>query len=232
MSIRGFLVWCCCISALPTGTLALPSRGLSRLTSPNKEYSLFLSDTDEKWVYKLAIVRSGRELAHYRFRGELISGYWSQSGKYVAINNHYGHRGWYVWIISLDNGSVIRANDTIRSPDYDRYSDIDDYGPDVSQTAKAEIERVYKGYGGDRLREGYSSVVYGWENRDRLLLFHEFTLVELYNQEHAYIDVYTVLQVDKGQQIGLEVNSVKKVTGTWESQDLPLEVKKTLNMGK
>lgn len=232
MSIRQFIVWCCCILALPAGAFALPSQGLSELTSPNKEYSLVLSDTDEKWVYKIAILHSGREVAHYRFQGELISGYWSPSGKYVAINNHYGHRGWYLWIFSLRDGSIVRASDTVRSSEYDRYTDYDGYLPDIPALAKQDILQVYSSYLHDYNFKGYVSIAYGWEAGDRLLVFHELTLVKLQESEHMKIHVYTRLDLQLGKGFATSVVSAKKVkdTASWESKDVPAEVRNTLNL--
>ncbi|HEY2711348.1 MAG TPA: hypothetical protein VGI60_02450 [Chthoniobacterales bacterium] len=43
--------------------------------------------------------------------------------------------GWYLWIISLPSGAVIRSQDTTKSSNYDRYTDYH-YLPNVEMAAK------------------------------------------------------------------------------------------------
>jgi hypothetical protein len=193
--------------------VALPKEGITRLQSPTNEYEIRLFDTEEQWTYKLTILSHGSEMSHYTFRGELISAYWSPSERYIAINNHYG-RGWYLWIISLKDGSIIRSTGGNQSANYDRYTDYD-YIPDITQLARTQIEQVYSGYSQDHTREGYTSVAYGWKTDDDLMMFHEMILGQLFEKERSAIHVYAVFDVNDQKKISVTDISAKKVPDQW-----------------
>src|SRR5438874_2264297 len=108
--------------ALIASLLSLPVTSATEPTtfySPSNTCVVQVVQTDQG-LSRLEVFRDGHELSHYSFEGNVASIYWSHSEKFAAINNHNGHRGWYLWIISLDTGAVIRANDALRSTDYNR----------------------------------------------------------------------------------------------------------------
>jgi hypothetical protein len=80
--------------------------------SPAGKYSVVISEAsdDPSHLARLTLLNRGREVTHYGFDGRLISIYWSPGENYVAINNHYGHRAWGVWIASLKTGRLIRVD--------------------------------------------------------------------------------------------------------------------------
>ncbi len=136
----------------------------------------------------------------------------------------------YLWIISLNDGGILRATDITRSVDYDRYADYD-YIPDIPELAKNNILEAYTGYLHDYSYKGYLSVAYGWKAGDQLLMFHEFTLANLGEKEHSKIHVYTVFEIHPSRGFGIKVTSVKKVRDirSWKSADVPTNVENTLN---
>ena len=101
----------------------LPRNGITSLKSPNGRYEAALSDTDQPYEYWLTITDHGRLLARYHFEGELSSSFWSQDGKYLAINNHCGHRAWHVWVVALHTGAIIHTAGQIKARGYDAYLD-------------------------------------------------------------------------------------------------------------
>jgi len=194
--------------------------------SPHGDYKLVLSDTAEPFVYELRIMLRSREVMHYMFKGELVTAYWSPLGEYVAINNHYG-RGWYPWIIRLEDGAVLRSAGPMRSSTYDRYTDAQ-CTPDIVTAAADEIRQVYPAYQSDQMRNGYSTVAYEWRSEDRLLMFHELIFDGLFLKEDSSLDVFSVFSV-RDWRLMAEDFRVKKVSGEWWKQ-YPPEVKKTLQL--
>ena len=114
----------------------------------------------------------------------------------MAFNNHYGHRGWEVWIISLKDGSVVRNGGKVTSGNYDRYQDYD-YLPNVAVLAKQQLTAIYPNYptDTDRRGEGHITVVYGWDNDRMLKMFDEIVLDDLFAKESRRFSVYSLLTV-------------------------------------
>jgi hypothetical protein len=221
--IRTYIIAVCCCSLIQTA-VALPKYGTSTVMSPNGDYKLVLSDTTEPFVYRLTIMLRNLEITQYMFKGELVTAYWSPSGEYVALNNHYG-RGWYPWIIRLKDGTVLRSSDPVHTSTYDRYSDAQ-CTPDILAAATNEIRQVYPAYKNDQMRNGYSTVAYEWKDEDRLLIFHELIFDDLFLKEDSSLQVFSVFIV-RGSRLIAEDFHVEKVSGEWWKQ-YPPEVKKTL----
>jgi hypothetical protein len=177
----------------------LPEGGKTKIESIDKKYSVYLTDSGEQWVYKLNVARSGEILQSYRFQGELVSAYWSPTSKYVVVNNHYGHAGWWIWIISLSNGAVITEAGPCRDPNYDRYSDIDDYGPNIFEIMKGQIAQLYKDYSNDNMREGWLSVAYGWTRDGYLKMFYQFPFDDLSQKQDSTIYGYSLDELKDGK---------------------------------
>jgi hypothetical protein len=173
----------------------------------------------------MTIIRSDRETARYNFEGELTSVYWSPTEKYVAINNHSGHAGWFLWIISLEDGRVIRANGETAGADYVRYVDID-YEPSLD-AAQRQLLEVYPSVNQDSSRTGWHSIAYGWKDEERLSVFIFCTFDRLAEEQHSAIQIYATYRVRGRSGISAEDFSVRKVRGGWWEQ-APSELKKTL----
>jgi len=210
----------------PLSGNALLERNTQSLSSPDKKYKVVLSvnginDSDQS----LIIIVDGKELRRYSFEGTLVSAYWSSSGDYVAINNHYGHLGWYVWLISLKDGSLITAHGKVGDPAYDKYIDDRDL-PDLLVKAKIELTHIYKNYESDNLREGYYSIVYGWKKDDELMLFSELVFSNLYQRNGDVIRLYSQLSIDSS--IRLKNSSAQRVKIN-DEETLPDEVKRVID---
>lgn len=168
----------------------------SKWESPSHQYALVISDTSEPYSYRLSLFHRGKELSHYAFNDHLTSIYWSPDERFVAFNNHYGHRAWAIWIISLEDGGVIRASGEIKSTTYDMYEDFASL-PDVVALAKSKIMAVYPNYLNDQDRRGlgHVTVIYGWKDKATLLMYDELGLDDLYEKENCYLSIYSLLQV-------------------------------------
>jgi hypothetical protein len=164
-------------SSRPNAYLSNPLQGT--WNSPEGDYSVVISKASDDPYHstRLTLLKRGRPLTHYAFDGRLVSIYWSSGENYVAINNHYGHRAWGVWILSLKNGSLIRVDGhpqaTIsldpqdpasKTAPYDFYLDYA-YLPEVLAFAKTKIVSVYPGFLTDEDKRGGGNigVVYGWK---------------------------------------------------------------------
>jgi hypothetical protein len=223
MDARTYIIALCCYSLIHSA-VALPKDGLLTTISPQGDYKLALSDTAEPFVYDLSIMLHDQPVMHYTFRGELVTAYWSPSGKYIAVNNHYG-RGWYPWIIRLVDGAVLRSSGPVRESNYDRYTDAQ-YTPDILTASAREMKQVYPLYESDQMRNGYSTVAYDWRSDDKLLIFHEFVFDGLFLNEDSSLQVFSVLVI-RDTKLIVEDIRVKKVRGEWWNE-YPAEVKKTL----
>lgn len=213
----------CCYN-LVQSAIALPKYGTATVISPEGDYKLTLSDTAESFVYQLSIMRRDREVMHYTFKGELVTAYWSPFGKYVAINNHYG-RGWYPWVIRLEDGAVLRSAGPLRTYSYDRYTDAQCI-PDIVSAAANQIRQVYSAWQSDQTRNGYSTVAYQWRSEEEVAMFHELIFDSLFLNEDSSLQVFSVFVIRESRLIPDDFR-VKKVSGEWWKQ-YPLEVKKTL----
>jgi hypothetical protein len=220
---KTYIIALCCYTLIQSA-VALPKYGTSTVISPQGDYKLVLSDTAEPFVYRLNIMLRDREVFRYIFKGELVTAYWSPLGKYVAINNHYG-RGWYPWIIRLEDGAVLRSAGPMRTSTYDRYTDAQ-CTPDIVRAAADEIRQVYPAYQSDQMRNGYSTVAYEWRSEDRLLMFHELIFDGLFLKEDSSLQAFSVFIV-RDSRLTAEDFRFNKVMGEWWKQ-YPPEVKKTL----
>jgi len=220
---RIYIIALCCYTLIQNA-VALPKYGTSKVISPQGDYKLVLSNTTEPFVFRLSVTLRDREVMHYMFKGELVTAYWSPSEKYVAINNHYG-RGWYPWIIRLEDGAALRSAGPERTYTYDRYTDAQ-CTPDIVTAAADEIRQVYPMYQSDQMRNGYSTVAYEWKTDDRLLMFYELTFDGLFLKENSALQAFSVLIVRDGRLIAEDIR-VKKVSGEWWKQ-YPQAVNKTL----
>jgi len=192
--------------------------------SPRHDYSIVVSAASDS----LTLFHKTKELARYTLESSLDSIYWSPKETYVAFNNHYGHRGWAIWILSLKDGSVIRLNGKERSAKYDKYTDHGDL-PDVLAPAKPQIIAVYPGYpkDTDRRGEGHITIIYGWKDNHTLKRYDEVVLDNLYEKEQSRLSIYSLMRV---QESGLSVVpvSVEKTGYSGKPDSLPAEVVKVL----
>jgi hypothetical protein len=205
----------------------LPEGGKTKIESPDGKYSLYLTNSAEQWVYKLNVAKSGNMVRSYIFCGELASAYWSSDSKYVVINNHYGHSGWWIWIISLSDGAVITQTGLHSDPNYDRYSEIDDYGPDIFEIVRGQIAQLYPKLSSDSMREGYISIAYGWTKDGCLEMFYHFPFDRLSEKQNLTIYVFSIDDLKDG-----EVKVLKtwvKMSDDRGEKGIPPEVMKTLN---
>ncbi len=192
------------------GVSALPSTGMQSLRSSDGRFEAALSDAADqlpRWQSScwLTITDHGRQIARYHFEGELISGYWSPGGHYLAIDNHYGHRAWAIWVVSLRTGAIIRADGTTtRASAYDAYSDEHKL-PDVYQAAKGILRRLNLD-SDDYFRGGPISVAYGWKNARELRMFHEYISDQQAERENAGIWLTNTLKVSGA---GLQIKNLK-----------------------
>jgi hypothetical protein len=201
------------------------------LRSPDKEYSIRLADTTEDYVYQMNIRHGRKKIGSYRFEGLLVSAFWSPSGKYVAVNSHDGHRNWLVWVISLDDGSIVKSDGKVTRENTGNYDRGLDYGylPDIMPAASRAIGKLYPGYADDHMREGYISIAYGWEKGDRLLMFHELVFGDLAEEKNKIIDVYTKWNVNG--KLVLRKDEIKSGTAIVKDPwgNLPQPIKSTLD---
>ena len=214
------------IILLTENSQAASKYGVSMLESPNREYVLELTNTKDPSTYKLKIIRNHVELAHYPFEEELLSAYWSPLLKFVAINNHNGHGGFYVWIISLTDGSVITAHGNVKDPNYDRYADGDDF-VDLRVQAAGKLKQIYPQVSTDQLRNGYNSIAYGWKGDDQLLMFHEFPFDNFSTKYNRIIQAFTTWEVNN-HDVTLKSIRFRQARDD-EYEPMPPEAKKTLH---
>lgn len=226
-SLRCYLLICVWLLISRSFVFGLPEDGRTKIESRDKKYSLYLTDSGEKWVYNLNIAKNGNILQSYHFCGELVSAYWSPTSKYVVINNHYGHSGWWIWIISLSNGAVITKAGPYRDANYDRYSDVYDYGPDIFQIMNDQIARLYKDVSSDFMREGYISIAYGWTKDGYLKMFYQFPFGDLSEKQGSTIYGYSLDELKDGK-VTVAKTWVKICDDRGES-GIPKEARRTLD---
>ena len=95
--------------------LCARDREVVTVQSPDRMHTIKLSpytgerrqlDIEDQTLF---INKGDRNLSSFPFSGQLVSVYWSPDERYVAIDNHYGHRAWKTWIISLADGALITS---------------------------------------------------------------------------------------------------------------------------
>ena len=222
---------CCCILSWSacenTARPAIPDHAL--LKSPSGDYSVRVTKRSGSGSAgrSLEIMHHGSIEARYPFEGELASGYWSPSGRYVAINNHSGYNGWWLWIISLKDGRIIRTKGAAANPNYDRYSD-DQCTPDLFDSAEASeaIAADYSESTSDQMRAGYTTIGYGWRKGDILLVHHRLVFDHLAAGDKSIIQVLEMYKVSpKGITDLAGSVHVKRVKLSNEEKEEPAEVK-------
>lgn len=179
----------------------LPRGRITHVESPDGSYVATLSDTDQPYKYWLTITRAGRQLVRCHFEGEISSSFWSHDGRYVAINNHCGHRSWHVWVIALRTGTIIHAAGQVKARGYDAYLDYSGF-PDIYTSAKGIMQTLAPGIADYYQRFGPVSVAYGWKNGGKLLVFTEAISDTLADKEDAKVYLTNVCQVSsRGMRI-------------------------------
>ncbi len=205
--------------------LALPTHGVTKISSDDRAYILQLSDGSNGDSI-LTLIHSGKEISHYSFEGEMLTAYWSPSHKYVAINNHNGHGGFFVWILSLDNGKLVTCHGLVEDSKYDRYT-TEDHSPNLFEKSASAIDKVYHEYNKDTIREGYQSyVAYGWKDDDHLMIFTDFVFANLFEKTGNLIQIYAILHINNFGKLMFE-SAIAKVDKSDKSEKQPDEVKKT-----
>ncbi len=196
--------------------------------SPSGNYTLSatVSWADKQW---LILRRRGKEIARYPFESYFSSVYWSPSGKYVAVDNHYGHYAWNVWVLSLRDGSVITAHGAVRNPKYDRTMD-DKCLPDVMTLpiVDSALKAVYPAYESDRDNRGVLTITYGWEKGDILKFYHRIVFPKLWDTKNL---VGEILTESKVTPTGIELPknaSAKLVPTSSEDKHIPAEAAQVL----
>lgn len=204
----------------------------TRWESPSHNYTVVISDGLDLSVlnpYRLSIYRGKTELAHYAFddgKEPLQEVYWSPNESFVAFNDHYGHRAWRVWIVSLKDGSLVQKNGSQHSSDFDMYLNGD--FPDVLELAQPEIASVYPGYARDEDKRGsgHITVIYGWMDDSTLRMFDEMVYDDLAEKENACLSIYSLLKV---QNSGLSASHFHVTqTNLISFRGRPAEVEKIL----
>ena len=198
--------------------------------SPSGDYTLsatVASTADNQW---LILRRRGKEIARYPFESYFGPVYWSPSGKYVAVDNHYGHYAWNVWVISLLDGSVITAHGAVRDPKYDRTLDHKCL-PDVMAFPIVDraLKAVYPAYESDRDNRGILTITYGWEKGDILKFYHRIVFPKLWDTKGL---VGEILTESKVTPTGIEVPkiaSAKLVPTSSEDKHIPAEAARVLD---
>lgn len=192
-----------------TGSAAViedvPRNGVARLDSPNGRYEAALSNTDTPYEYWLTITDHGHRLARYRFEGELSSSFWSPDGRYLAINNHNGHRAWHVWVIALRSGAIMHAAGRVKTRSYDAY--LDDSGlPDIFNLAGQTVQKLASGTDDYYHRLGPVSVAYGWNTDGKLLVCTEAVSDKLADKEDSMVWLMSTIQISNH---GMKVSDVR-----------------------
>jgi hypothetical protein len=206
----------------------------SRWDSPSGNYSVVITDgpdMTELSCYRLRIFHGKTELAHYPLadgKDPLQEVYWSPKENYVAFNNHYGHRAWAVWIISLKDGSVILTKGSQRSPDFDMYTTEAPSIPNAVDLAQKEIALVYPGYEKDEDRRGlgHITITYGWKDDSTLRVFDEMVYDNLADEENVCLSICSLLKVQKSGLTASHFTVTKTRLVTYP--DRPPEVVKIL----
>jgi len=209
------------------GRSAIPDHAL--LVSPSEEYSVQVSQSGGAHTFSenLFILHHGAIVAHYPFEGELVSAYWSPSEKYLAINNHSGTSGWWLWIVRLKDGHLVRAGQKSAAADYDRYSDYQCL-PDLfdSVEARRKIGAVYSGYSSDQMRLGYTTIGYGWQKGDLLLVHHRLVFDRMVSGDGSIIQVLEKFKVGMSGITRVQGSvSVRKTKLNDEEKEMPAELK-------
>ena len=180
----------------------LPRNGVTHLNSPDGHYEAALLDTDHPYEYWLTITKDGRLLARHHFEGELSSSFWSPDGRYLVINNHYGHRAWHVWVIKLHTGAIIHAAGLVKARNYDAYLDNHDL-PNIATSAENTLQRLAPGVDDYCQNSCAVSIAYGWKNDGKLLVFTEAVSDTLADKEDSKVWLTSICRVtSRGMKIG------------------------------
>ena len=173
--------------------------GKVREVSPDGQYAFTLTDGLEKSEDRNLVIWCGNKaLGSYSYPSYLQNFYWSPKSKYLAINNHFGHRCWSVWVLRLSDGAVLRAAGPEHSPKYSRELDYT-YFPDILAQAQPMLEKLYPGYSSDEDHRGggHITVTYGWKDADTLLIYDEVVLDNLFEKEKRRLSIYSLLHILK-----------------------------------
>ncbi|MEO6847583.1 MAG: hypothetical protein ABI254_09995 [Chthoniobacterales bacterium] len=205
------------------------------LTSPQKEYIIRIIKGEHPEIDQeyMEISHYGKKVARYPFEGELVNAYLSPSKKYVAINNHSGIRGWWIWVISLEDGRIIRSTHPIKNTDtnYDRYLDSYDYKPDLfaNKATLAALESAYPKYESDSLKLGYITMTYGWKSGDILLLYNNLTFDRLAGDKDSMIQMFLACRISKSR-LRIIPSSIlaKRLSINDEEKETPKDLVKSL----
>jgi hypothetical protein len=90
----------------------------TRVDSPDKRFSIEIRENPEpkhdsgRDERLLTISDRGKQIAEHKTYGYLLDVFWSDTGKYVAVNNRRANAGDYIWIFSLPDGKCVKMADT------------------------------------------------------------------------------------------------------------------------
>lgn len=192
--------------------------------SPSGDYSL---SSDRQW---LVLRRRGKVIVRYPFDSYFGRAYWSPSGKYVAVDNHYGHYAWNVWVLSLRDGSVITAHGAVRDTKYEATLDYQML-PDVMALPIVDtaLKAVYPAYKSDPdRRNGILTITYGWEKGDVLKFYHRIVFPNLWETKNLVGELLTESKVTpKGIELPKSARA-RLVPESSEDKHIPAEAARVL----
>jgi hypothetical protein len=146
------------VQRTPMATPADASTPPIRVESPDGKFSVEIqtnSKADD--LDNLLVIRNGeKEIARKQTFGYLLNVFWTDTGKYVAINNRRANAGDYLWIFSLSNGECIKAADSD--------SDI------LHSRAMAAFQRIDKRAVPDKLQKEWIQGKGWWGSDNKLLV--------------------------------------------------------------
>jgi hypothetical protein len=97
---------------LASRSLGIDSEPPAKLVSPDGRFTVKLepnaSDTN-----LMSLLNHENVIAEVPTYGYMLSAFWSEDGRYLAINNRRANAGDYLWVFSLPDGKCIKQPDDI-----------------------------------------------------------------------------------------------------------------------
>jgi hypothetical protein len=148
---------------LVSRSLAIDSEPPTKLVSPDGRFTVKLepnaSDTN-----LMSLLDHEKVIAEVPTYGYMLSAFWSEDGRYLAINNRRANSGDYLWVFSLPDGKCIKQPDDIVGESF--RSGATKYFGAINPAAKES----------SRIRD--TLVATGWKERHdlKIQVFAEYTL--------------------------------------------------------
>jgi hypothetical protein len=224
------LIGCILAATLHARGQADDTAEYSTSVSPDGKYSLSATIAGSADTQSLILKRHGKEVMRYPFDSYFGPVYWSPSGKYVAVNNHYGHYAWNVWVLSLRDGSVITAHGALRDPKYNATLDYHML-PDVLALPATDsaLKAIYPAYKSDPdERGGILTIAYGWKKGDLLEFYHRIVFPKLWDSKNLVGELLTESKITPrgiDQPAKIEAHLIPE---KFEGKRIPPEAEKIL----